>query len=189
MELAAEAPWADGSYQVTSSFGRSVAVKDLKSNSSVALAEGGPSLVRPSCSPRPNGSLLPKHDRRAPSPTIGAYAGRADQSEALAGIHIHSPELVPARHSAIQLCPVPRAGIEGNLALDPKGGLPRDTACASAAGTGGNLSRDPGALRAHSGRTSGNWGPDARGRHSDSWPGEVADRLPGLDLGSTLETL
>ena len=263
-------------------------MEDLKSNSSVAVGKGDSSPVRPSCSPRPNGSLLPKHDRRVPSPTIAAYPGSADQFEALTGIHIHSPELVPARHSAIRLRQVPRAGIEGNLALDPKGDLPRNAARASAAGTGGYLSRHPGALREHSGRTSatlvglghappsqlprsyrgtgakpipradapavperadrlhrspfpqtsptkaarsstqfaasaatiqtaplelrdselgaaalaahaeygsrapltsGNWGPHARGRQSDPWPGEVANLLPGLDLGSTSETL
>ncbi len=261
-------------------------MKDLKSRSSVATREDRRSPVRLSCSPRQDRSFPPNKDGRLRSLTVGAYASRADRYEALVGIHVHSPRLVPARFAASRQRPLPRAGVEGKTALDPRGGAPRDANSTSGADAGAYVYCDPGGPREHSIRalatpanighatpsrlprphhgagakpipradaravpkraqqlkaspfpetfstrtarssaqvtasaairktaslepgnseldatrlpapakhrsgaalTSGNGGKRARGRQSDPWLGEVAERIPGPDLGSTLE--
>ncbi len=144
MELAAQAPRADGSYQVTSSFGRSVAVKIQKCRSRVANPGRDRQPVRHNLSVGPRRSRPRAIDPWAPSPAPVSYAGRAHRYEILPGIHTRSPQIVPAGHAAGRQRPLPRNGIEGDIALDPRGDRPGRRTAASAAVAGAAPSRGGG---------------------------------------------
>lgn len=119
-------------------------MKIQKCRSRVANPGRGRQPVRHNLSVGPRRSRPRAIDPWAPSPAPVSYAGRAHRYEILPGIHTRSPQIVPAGHAAGRQRPLPRNGIEGDIALDPRGDRPGRRTAASAAVAGAAPSRGGG---------------------------------------------